>query len=179
VRQGIPDTLPLRHDVRFGSGRHRLRRPRRTALAVELDEVARHLHQADAVADRVMQLHDHRGAASGEVVDHVELPQRPCLVEGLHGDHLRHVEHRAPRPIARRLQEAAVKREVEVGIDLPNAAKLVSDISKARSKPTRRFTRAEFDGTGLSRGCDTVGDVGTLEGKADIVVEDTLDEIDP
>jgi hypothetical protein len=61
----------------------------------------------------------------------------------------------------------------------PNAAKLISDVSKARSKLTRRFTRAEFDGTGTSRGCDTVGDVGTLEGKVDIVVEDTLDEIDP
>jgi hypothetical protein len=61
----------------------------------------------------------------------------------------------------------------------PNAAKLVSDVSKARSKLTRHFTRAEFDGTGASRGCDTVGDVGTLEGKVDIVVQDTLDEIDP
>jgi hypothetical protein len=61
----------------------------------------------------------------------------------------------------------------------PNAARLVSDVSKAQSKLTRRFTRAEFDGTGVSRGCDTVGDVGTLEGKVDIVVEDALDELDP
>ena len=50
----------------------------------------------------------------------------------------------------------------------PNAAKLVSDISRARSKLTRRFTRAEFDGTGVSRGCDTVGDIGTLEGKVTV-----------
>jgi len=61
----------------------------------------------------------------------------------------------------------------------PNGGKLVSDISKARSKLTRRFTRAEFTGTGVSRDCLTTGDVGTVEDKAELVVEDTLDELGP
>jgi hypothetical protein len=62
---------------------------------------------------------------------------------------------------------------------VPNGGKLTSDISKAKSRLTRHFTRAEFTGTGVSRDCLTTGDVGTLESKSEILVEDTLDELGP
>ena len=61
----------------------------------------------------------------------------------------------------------------------PNGGKLVSDISKARSRLTKRFTRAEFSGSGVSRDCFTTGDAGPLGDKVDVLVEDALDELAP
>ena len=59
----------------------------------------------------------------------------------------------------------------------PNGTKLASDISKAQSKLTKRFTTAEFSTGGVPRFCDTFGDVGALEAKSEALVQDVLDEI--
>ncbi len=61
----------------------------------------------------------------------------------------------------------------------PNSGRLTSDISRAKSKLTRRFTKAEFSGSGVSRDCFTTGDAGPLGDKVDILVEDALDELEP
>jgi hypothetical protein len=45
----------------------------------------------------------------------------------------------------------------------PNLGLLASDLSKAASKVTKGFTRAEFTGAGVDRGCAVVGDVGSLD----------------
>jgi hypothetical protein len=59
----------------------------------------------------------------------------------------------------------------------PNLGKLGSDLSKAESKLTKGFTRAEFTGSGQPLGCQTTGDLGVLQAKADQHVEDVLDEL--
>jgi len=56
----------------------------------------------------------------------------------------------------------------------PNTTALNSDISKAQSKITKGFTKAEDAG-----GCDTVGDVGAIESKDEAFVQDVLDELTP
>lgn len=61
----------------------------------------------------------------------------------------------------------------------PNTVKLDTDISKAQSKITKLFTRAEFTRSGDSRECDTVGDVGAIESKVELFVQDVLDELTP
>jgi hypothetical protein len=60
---------------------------------------------------------------------------------------------------------------------VPNLARLASDLSKAQSKMTTGFTRAEFSGSGAPRGCVTTGDVITIQAKADSLAEDVIDEI--
>jgi hypothetical protein len=45
----------------------------------------------------------------------------------------------------------------------PNFALLTSDISKAQSKLTKAFTKAEFNGMGVSNGCDTIEDAAALQ----------------
>jgi hypothetical protein len=62
----------------------------------------------------VVKLHDQRTAALFEVVDHVELPERAVLVEGLHGDHGRHVEDVAQGPLAGTADAPEVVSEVDV-----------------------------------------------------------------
>jgi hypothetical protein len=61
---------------------------------------------------------------------------------------------------------------------VPNLARLASDLSSAQSKITRDFTRAEFTGSGVPRGCVTTGDVTAIQAKADSLAEDVIDEID-
>jgi hypothetical protein len=60
----------------------------------------------------------------------------------------------------------------------PNVGQLASDVSKAASKMTKGFTRAEFTGGGLDRGCDVVGDVGTLDGAESGHVAEVLTLLD-
>ncbi len=57
---------------------------------------------------------------------------------------------------------------------VPNNTKLAEDISKAQSKITKAFTSAEGAG-----GCVTTADVGTIEGKIEVLVDDVLGEICP
>jgi hypothetical protein len=45
-----------------------------------------------------------------------------------------------------------------------NVAKLGSDLSKAASKLSKSYTKAEFDGSGNPKGCATTNDVASLEG---------------
>jgi hypothetical protein len=59
----------------------------------------------------------------------------------------------------------------------PNVAKLTSDISKAQSKFTKGFTKAEFSGSGASKGCAIIEDSDEIEAKVDALVEDVLDEL--
>ncbi len=59
----------------------------------------------------------------------------------------------------------------------PNAGWLAHDISRAQSKLTAAFTKAEFTGTGASRGCGTLEDVDEIQAKSDALVTDALDEL--
>jgi hypothetical protein len=61
----------------------------------------------------------------------------------------------------------------------PNTAALATDISKAQSKFTKGFTKAEFSGTGTSLNCDTIEDSDDIEVKVDAFAEDVLDELEP
>jgi hypothetical protein len=56
----------------------------------------------------------------------------------------------------------------------PNAAKLAAGISKAQSKFTKGFTKAESKG-----GCVTSGDAATIESKVDALVFDIIDDVSP
>jgi hypothetical protein len=60
-----------------------------------------------------------------------------------------------------------------------NVAKLGADVSKAQSKLSKGFTKAEFTGKGDSRDCDTNDDVGTIENKVELFVADVIEEISP
>ena len=60
-----------------------------------------------------------------------------------------------------------------------NNAGLVIDISKAQSKFTKAFTKAEFNGSGVSLNCDTTDDADEIEAKVDAFAEDVLDELTP
>jgi hypothetical protein len=62
-------------------------------------------------------------------------------------------------------------------IKVANTTKLGSDLSKAHSKITKGFTKAEFTGTGSAKGCDTIEDVDDIEAKGDALVADVLDEL--
>jgi hypothetical protein len=57
-----------------------------------------------------------------------------------------------------------------------NLAKLAQDISKAQSKMTKSFTKAEFSASGAPRGCSTEGDVGVIEDKVEMFVADIVGE---
>ena len=59
-----------------------------------------------------------------------------------------------------------------------NNAALVINLSKAQSKFTKGFTKAEFSGSGVSKGCDTIEDADDIEAKVDAFVEDVMDELD-
>jgi hypothetical protein len=61
----------------------------------------------------------------------------------------------------------------------PNTAKLAADLSKAQVRITKGFTRAEFSDYYGNLGCETTGDVGTMEAKANAFAADVLDEIPP
>ena len=86
----------------------------------------------------------------------------------------------------------AAKKEAEVGKNVlgllkafgknnkvPNTAKLSDEISKAQSKITKGFTKAEFTRNGDDKGCavGSVGDVGAIEDKAEGLVQDVLDDL--
>jgi hypothetical protein len=60
----------------------------------------------------------------------------------------------------------------------PNLLGLGRDVSKALSKFTKGFTKAEFKGSGATQGCATNGDAQAIQDKVDAFVEDVLDEID-
>jgi hypothetical protein len=64
-------------------------------------------------------------------------------------------------------------------IKAPNTAKLSGDISKAQSKMTKAFTKAEFAGSSASKNCDTIEDVDEIEAKVEAFAEDVLDELEP
>ncbi len=60
-------------------------------------------------------------------------------------------------------------------IKVTNVAKLTQDVSKAQSKFTKAFTKAEFSGTGVSRGCDTIEDADTIEAMVDELILDGIE----
>jgi hypothetical protein len=64
-------------------------------------------------------------------------------------------------------------------LKVPNTAKLSIDVSKAQSKITKKFTKAEFDGAGDPKGCQTTGDVAAIEAKCDLLTAETLVTISP
>jgi hypothetical protein len=59
-------------------------------------------------------------------------------------------------------------------IKKPNPLKLGADVSKAQSKFSKSFTKAEGKG-----GCETTGDVGAIEAKVDAFVDDAIGDIAP
>jgi hypothetical protein len=61
----------------------------------------------------------------------------------------------------------------------PNTAGLAQDLSRAQVRISKGFTRAEFSGYYGALDCETTGDVGAMETKANSFVEDVLDEIPP
>jgi hypothetical protein len=64
-------------------------------------------------------------------------------------------------------------------VKTPNSGKLAAAISKAQSKFTKGFTKAEFSGAGASKGCETIEDAGDIEAKVDAFVTDVLDDLSP
>jgi hypothetical protein len=60
-----------------------------------------------------------------------------------------------------------------------NLAKLAADISKAQSKISKGFTKAEYNGKGDPKGCATSNDVGVLEGKVEAHVADIVADLCP
>jgi hypothetical protein len=69
---------------------------------------------------------------------------------------------------------SGVLKALGKNIKKPNPAKLGSDISKAQSKMTKGFVKAEGKG-----GCDTTGDVGAVEAKVDAFALDVIGELSP
>jgi hypothetical protein len=59
----------------------------------------------------------------------------------------------------------------------PNTAKFLADISKAQSKFTKGFTKAEFAASGSPKGCATTDDAAIIEAKCDALVLDVLSDI--
>ncbi len=59
-------------------------------------------------------------------------------------------------------------------IKKPAPAKLGQSVSKAQSKFTKAFSKAEAKG-----GCPTLGDTGAIEAKVDAFVSDAVSEVDP
>jgi len=59
----------------------------------------------------------------------------------------------------------------------PNLGKLASDISKAQSKFSKGFTKAEFSGAGASKGCESIEDADDIEAKVDALVADVLSDL--
>jgi hypothetical protein len=55
-----------------------------------------------------------------------------------------------------------------------NVAKFTADISKAQSKFTKRFTKAEFNAKGEPRGCATTNDADPIETMVDEFVEEIV-----
>ncbi len=60
-----------------------------------------------------------------------------------------------------------------------NLGKLASDISKAQSKFSKGFTKAEFSGSGASKGCTTIEDADDIETKTDAFVLDVFGDLTP
>jgi hypothetical protein len=60
-----------------------------------------------------------------------------------------------------------------------NLTKLGTDISKAQSKITKAFTKAEFAASGASKGCSVIEDVDEIEAKVEAFAQDVLDELNP
>ena len=60
-----------------------------------------------------------------------------------------------------------------------NLGKLGSDVSKAKSKLTKGFTKAEFTGKGNFRGCLTTEDVDVIEAKVEMLVLETIGTASP
>jgi hypothetical protein len=56
----------------------------------------------------------------------------------------------------------------------PDTVKLGGSISKAQSKMTKGFVKAES-----KAGCETTGDVGAIEAKVDAFAADVIDELNP
>jgi hypothetical protein len=67
---------------------------------------------------------------------------------------------------------AALLEAFGKNVKRPAPSKLAADVSKAQSKLTRGFARAEGKG-----GCATTGDVGTIETKVDAFVADVLSDV--
>lgn len=57
--------------------------------------------------------------------------------------------------------------------------KLANDVSKAQSKFTKGFSRAEFKGDGTPKGCESPGDPAAIELKVDTFVFQILNAIPP
>jgi hypothetical protein len=56
----------------------------------------------------------------------------------------------------------------------PNTTRLTGDLSKAQSKITKKYSSAEFTGSGDPKDCNTVGDVGAIETKVEEFVAQQL-----
>jgi cysteine-rich repeat protein len=59
-----------------------------------------------------------------------------------------------------------------------NVPKLATGLSKARSKLSKSFTKAEFTGKGDPRGCQTTGDAAAMQNRIDVVALDVIDDLD-
>ncbi len=64
-------------------------------------------------------------------------------------------------------------------IKVTNLGKLASDLSKAQSKFTKGFTKAEFTGSGQSKGCETIEDADEIEAKVDVLVFEAIATFNP
>jgi hypothetical protein len=115
VVERVDESLELAHHRHLGGGGELGER----GFALELEQHHGDLHRAHAVGDGVMDLHDQRGAAVGEVGDRDGLPERSGPVEALHRHGLGQVEHGALVAVACGSHPAEVVVEVEVRVHLP------------------------------------------------------------
>ena len=69
---------------------------------------------------------------------------------------------------------AALLKALGKNCKKPDTAKLGGAISKAQSKMTKGFVKAESKG-----GCETTGDVGAIEAKVDAFAIDVIGELQP
>ncbi len=74
---------------------------------------------------------------------------------------------------------SSVARAFGKNAKIPNTTKLAEDISKAQVKISRAFTVAEYSDYIGSLGCATTGDVGAQESKANLFIDDVLEELCP
>ena len=88
-------------------------------IGLEVEQFQHDPNAADAVGDRMVELHDDRVAPISEAVDDQAFPLRPSAVEALHRHGLDHSQQVAHRSLLGYPCEAQVVVEVKDGVDLP------------------------------------------------------------
>ena len=111
-------------------------------VAIGVEEQQRELHGPDAVGERVVQLHDQRGASAIEVLHQRELPEGVGAVERGHGRVAGERDHRVGGVRRGRVDPPEVPGEVEPVVDRPPrrgeaSGRLEDTVAQHRDEPGR------------------------------------------